>query len=57
MNLNLIMNQVRVVAREAGETMKLAFAQPKVVELKGRQDLVTETDKNIEKFLMERLHK
>jgi len=55
MNLFEIQQRAREVARKAGEEFKKAFFLPKVVSHKGRQDLVTETDKKIEEFLKQEL--
>lgn len=42
----------RQAAREAGEVARAAFGQPKEVTVKGRGNLVTETDLEIERLLL-----
>lgn len=42
-------------AKAAGDVIKSAFAKPKNVEHKGAVDLVTETDQQCEKLVLERI--
>jgi myo-inositol-1(or 4)-monophosphatase len=43
------------VAREAGEAARQAFLKPIAVQMKGKQDFITETDAAVERLIISRL--
>lgn len=55
LDLEVIVNQVIPIVREAGELVRESFVLDKKINHKGRVDLVTETDIAVEQLLVERL--
>lgn len=56
-NLKVILEEVEKAVLEAGEIISENWKKPKHIKLKGRIDLVTETDLEVEEFLKKRFTK
>lgn len=53
--MDRIEKQTKEIITEAGDMLLAAYRKPKEVSHKGKRDLVTETDKQVNEFLMKKL--